>query len=780
MQYSQTVKNLVSGISQQPPILRLPEQLEEQINGISTEVAGLQKRPPTVHVKALSDRLSDSLEPLIHFVNRDSVEKYLMYFYNNSLSIFDIDGGGRTVHIQDDPSYLATSNPRRDLRILTVADYTFIVNRNWTVRMTGKRTPNYFATQGCLVHVKSGQYGRTYTIWADGREVASWESPDGSDKSHTKMIDTNYIVGQLVSQIRGNGLTADSGDCWIRIYGVNHVDTKDGFNNQAMIGIKENVQRFSLLPATAPADYCVKVDGDPNGNDAGSYYVKYNASSKVWEECSQPNIDVEIDASTMPHALIRNGDGTFTFKRISWTERKIGDNDSNPYPSFVNHTLNDIFFHRNRLGLLSGENVVLSESAEYFNWWLTTANDVLDTDCIDVPTTTTQVNILHYAVVFNEELYCFSDNAQFVLRSDTVLSPKNTALIPVTGFNSSPDCRPVEAGKNLYFTAERAEYSSIKEYYSVQNVSDVKNAQDITSHVAAYIPNGVYQITSNTNENIMLFLTTGDQNCIYVYKYLFVDERRVQASWSKWDFGNHVFGVFFVGSTLYVLVNRGSKHMLEKINFTYNTMDFEGHEPYRVYIDRKRMATTAVYDPIMEQTTFNVVSEYEGATADMPTACLVFPDGTYQQFNMSGANGKIVVNGNQTNKNVVIGVPYVFRITLSPIYIRRTDNNGGVTSMTNGRLTLRNIKMNYTNTGGFVADVQMLSGKGYQYIMTGRILGSPSATLGAIAMDTGVFRIPIQSQNNKCTVIISSDMPLPVALVGYTWEGNFVQTSKGV
>ena len=41
---NQDIKNLVSGISQQPPILRHPEQLEEQVNGFSSEAAGLQKR----------------------------------------------------------------------------------------------------------------------------------------------------------------------------------------------------------------------------------------------------------------------------------------------------------------------------------------------------------------------------------------------------------------------------------------------------------------------------------------------------------------------------------------------------------------------------------------------------------------------------------------------------------------------------------------------------------------------------------------------------------------
>ena len=62
-----------------------------------------------------------------------------------------------------------------------------------------------------------------------------------------------------------------------------------------MIGITDTVQRFSLLPATAPADYTVLVKTDPNGDEAGSYYVKYNATERVWEECVCPNILVGLD-----------------------------------------------------------------------------------------------------------------------------------------------------------------------------------------------------------------------------------------------------------------------------------------------------------------------------------------------------------------------------------------------------------------------------------------------------------------------------------------------------
>lgn len=45
---SQSVKNLKGGISQQPDILRFPEQGAEQINGWSSETEGLQKRPPFI------------------------------------------------------------------------------------------------------------------------------------------------------------------------------------------------------------------------------------------------------------------------------------------------------------------------------------------------------------------------------------------------------------------------------------------------------------------------------------------------------------------------------------------------------------------------------------------------------------------------------------------------------------------------------------------------------------------------------------------------------------
>ena len=779
MLYSQQIKNLVAGISQQPPILRLPEQLSDQHNGFSTEAGGLQKRPPTVFLNNIATTLQEGHSPLMHFINRDEHERYIMYFFAGTLRVFGLDGTVKNIAMQEDASYLETTNPRADLRVITIADHTFILNRRVKVRLTDDKSPNYFQTQGALVHVKQGQYGRTYKIWVNGSLVATHETPDGSDKSHTKQIDTNVIANALAEEVRKAGFVVDVGNTWLRIQGAHSVKTQDGFNNQALIGTVGHIQKFSLLPETAPADYCVKVAGDPKGGNEGSYYVKYDAEETIWKECAAPNLPIALDASTMPHILIRERSGVFTFRRAQWAKRGAGDEESNPLPSFVGQPLNDIFFYRNRLGVLSGENIILSESAEYFNFWMTTANDILDTDCIDVPTTTTRINILNYAVPFNQSLYCFSDSTQFMLSSDTVLSPKNCALVEVTGFNASPHCRPVAVGKNLYFPSERVEHTSIKEYYNVQDIADIKNAQDITSHVGSYIPNGVYQIAYNTNENIMLFLTEGDKQSMYVYKYLFLNEQRVQAAWSKWTFGGDIFGAFFIASTLYILLNRGDRHVLEKMDFTQLTKDLPQQEPYRVHLDSKGVVIprASSFDKVTDTVQVDLRDLYQSSiTTDI---AYVLPDGKYRIVPKEELRGNSIfsIPAAYQDKPVIVGIPYTFSARLSPIYIRQEDSKGGVKAITNGRLQIRSIEMNYSDTGEFTAHVAS-RGHHYHYTMTNKKIGD--MRFGSVPLLTGVFRIPVQAENTAYECTLESASPFPLALLGYVWKGSFVPRTKGV
>ena len=146
--YSQSIKNLVSGISQQAPIQRYAEQLEEQSNGLSTESTGLQKRPPTIFIKKLMDAIPDDVQPLVHFIDRDFNEKYIVYIFNNTIRIFDFEGNEKTVHMQDDADYINTDKPKDELRLVTIADYTFIVNTTKNIKMSSIKSPDSFRHRG--------------------------------------------------------------------------------------------------------------------------------------------------------------------------------------------------------------------------------------------------------------------------------------------------------------------------------------------------------------------------------------------------------------------------------------------------------------------------------------------------------------------------------------------------------------------------------------------------------------------------------------------------------
>ena len=152
----------------------------------------------------------------------------------------------------------------------------------------------------------------------------------------------------------------------VKSSGTLTVTASDGYGNDASQVVKDKVQNFSDLPVPAINNQIVQVTGDA---DSGfdDYYVKFIEADNLWQETVAPNTKDYIDNSTMPHILIRTADGNFRFTQVDgstytisstdydvpvWGERICGDIDSVPDPTFIGRKLNDIFFHRNRLGFL--------------------------------------------------------------------------------------------------------------------------------------------------------------------------------------------------------------------------------------------------------------------------------------------------------------------------------------------------------------------------------------------------------------------------------------------
>lgn len=236
---SQSVKNLIAGVSQQPAKLRHMEQLEEQINAFSTTADGLQKRPPTVHVATLEDSPNVNPSTKVHFINRDDNEKYIVFIEGDgTCRVWDIInsqwkpverrkwGGGNPLFGENDAvEYLKAVDPQSTYRLITVADYTFILNRTKVARMNDKEFKPPFP-KGAIVQVKQGQYGRRYVINIGGKNVALHTTPDGSKPEHSTQIDTQLIADKLREMVNsssdlGNGATIITKPNCFLIKGVN-------------------------------------------------------------------------------------------------------------------------------------------------------------------------------------------------------------------------------------------------------------------------------------------------------------------------------------------------------------------------------------------------------------------------------------------------------------------------------------------------------------------------------------------------------------------------------
>ena len=408
------------------------------------------------------------------------------------------------------------------------------------------------------------------------------------------------------------------------------VEVTDGKGDSYMRALNghDEVAQFGYLPGSkVPSKFIAKVSGDrSSGQD--DYYVKW--MDGVWKECAQPvypggtaddgdgkhnhatlkvNGRTSLDDTTMPVQLYKNF-GTvngvanqiyFVLGTVDWASREKGDNNTNPFPSFANYvgtplyTINDIFFHRNRLGFISDENVILSEVGSYFNFFHTTVLSVLDTAVIDVAVSNNQVAILKSAIPFQESLILFSDLQQFKLTSDQFLTPTSVTVDVATNFETSTDTKPVAAGKTIFFPFQRGAYSGIREYF-IDVASETNDANEISAHVPEYIEGVVKKLAVSSNEEVLLISSSTNRKELYVYKYYYNDKEKLQSSWSKWTFDADLIDVAFVGSIAFMLFRRGDgsgdKVYLEKLNLSVDSAIAVEDDKIGIRLDRRVKLTS--------------------------------------------------------------------------------------------------------------------------------------------------------------------------------------------
>lgn len=819
---SQSIVSYKGGVSQQPDIIRFADQVEEQINGFSSEVDGLQKRPPTVHIKRLGDRV-DPLTTKYHVINRDETEQYILGMSSGSLKVWDFEGNEKQVVIDNDASYLNVTDANDEFRAVTVADYTFILNRSKTIGMSSATTPQN--GQGtALAYIKSVSYAKTYALFLGDIFMCGVITPDGGDAKQAVQTTSAFVAEKLVAlatglqaaeagattyewllgQIGGRATMGFAknpyfnfsaysfkvfGDSVISIqsligWEMPNIVVKDGFGNTNAYALKGYVNSASKLPPAAPNGYIMRIKGESNSDD-DDYYVNYNEGKNAWLECAAPNIQYQFDYSSMPHALVRESDGSFHFKSLIWTDRAVGDEDSNPKPSFVGETLNDMFFYRNRLGFISGENVILSASADFFNFWFKSAATIADTDPIDLAVSSNKVCILTHAVPFSRELMLFSREGQFVLSSDGVMTPKNAKVDQITSFDYSDAAQPLGVGQSIFFISNRVNYCSLMRYYTVQDVADLKDAEDVAAHIPTYIPKGIFRLSGNTADSVVTLCSRTHPNTVWIFKYIIQNSQSMQQSWCKWTFryeGTQVLLAEFVGSEIYFLINTDGGLFLEKSRLTGQAVDFSD-EPVRYFMDRKVryvIPSTNKYSDYNNYTEVSLKDVY-GAVPKIGSAtyCLVGTDGYYHQVSSWDENGVFKVPGDLRGMTYFVGRQYEFDVVVSRPTIKKTASDGATVSEDEGRLQLRYYWFNYSNSGTFDVSVDNdVKNKHFKYTCTSKVLSESPLVLGAYRVATGKFKFPVQDNSTEVKITVTSDNPLPVNLISGGWEGYYIRRNS--
>jgi len=771
---SSTIPNLVGGISQQPAQLRLTTTCEDMQNTWPSIVSGLQKRPPTRHVANIGSALSAGA--CGYLIERNETYRYLALLENGDLKVLDLNNGSfQTVNFPNGKAYLNASSPADSFRFVTFGDFTFISNRNVTVESdpvtettlaltSTRRNPTNEAT----VYVTQSIANAYYSVYINGTLVAEFLTNSGA--SGAAVQSTTEIARELTLDLSAAGYS------WIRTGSTititnfptnGTLSTQGGTGDKSVRGFIRDVQSFSDLPPTAPEGRIVRVAGDleAQGDD---YYVVYDKG--IWRETLDWNQGEAFDAATMPHVLVRESNGTWTFKRHTWKNRTVGDTESARNPSFVGTKINDIFVYTNRLGILADENIILSEADNFENFYRTTTAQLLDSDMIDLAVLHNNVDIIYHAVPYNRDLLLMSEKNQFRFTYQNFLGQKNASIQYSTSFNVSPRVPPVNIGASVYFVDDRTDYffSKVYEFFPKDN-STVDDADEVSAPIPELIPTDVRFVAASNRAKTMVVYSGVSLSSLFVYKFFWSGDRKVQSAWTKWTFPdcNKIYWADFSGTYLYLLIERPNGVFLERMRLDEDVFDLDTN--YELLLDRRftlaagNMSYDAVNDKTYITLPYATSGTVEVVSSDIPNGVI----GIRNQVTRINSS-EVSVPGNITGYTNTVGLSYTMFYEFSTLFAKQPKNNAEVV-MLDGRTQIRYVTLQYHDTAYFQTRV-ITPGRGDAVsTFSGFVVGASS--LGKQPFASGKYRLPVMSENLSARIQLTNDSPFPSSFGSAEWQG---------
>ena len=467
---------------------------------------------------------------------------------------------------------------RTNYDILTVQDTSIICNNLKTVEEID--APNY-NTKARAALVLSGSPVGKYNVEIkdeDGsnvKTITEYNSPATAtydellSELETRINNlnvTNLVVTKYDDSLH---LVRNSGNTGFKI------TASGGVSNNKLSVVQDVVDNVSQLPFNSLHNRTVKVINTDSAYD--TYWAKFVAEDGVsgrgyWAETIDPTVSTGLTDTTMPHELINTGTNTFVFRKITWTSRKVGDNITNPQPSFVGAKIQQSFFHNSRLGLLSKDNVALSQTQDFYNFYSSSAQVQTDSDPVDLSCSAIRPAALHGVIPTTQGLVLFSKSQQFLMGSGNgILTPSTTTIRTISNYEMDTDVDPVDMGTNINFLSKTPAYTRI---FGMVTRGQDENPQvlDIGRVVNEWVPSTIDTFIASP-QNQFLAMSSQSDTKIYFYRTHSDGKTNIMESWFNWQLMGNVQGMAVDSDEMFAVTKQGGQFTLSVASLSQSPSD---------------------------------------------------------------------------------------------------------------------------------------------------------------------------------------------------------------
>ena len=619
--------------------------------------------------------------------------------------------------------------------------------------------------------------GQTYTINVDkvesvtvrGSIKAIRPEPTPFDGQTNVSVDT--ILGGITAELSGTGISHEVIGNGIYLYSNSTNFTVEAQNTDLMTVITNEVNDVTGLPFQCKHGYIVKVSNSSAAED--DYYLKFEGNSNSsgpgsWVECAEPGIQKEINDGTMPVIVQRQSNGNFRVKKFTYNDRVVGDDNTNPIPSFIGKTINKVVFFRNRLAFLSDENIILSRPGDLGNFFVNTALTVSGTDPIDISSSSKYPGILFDAIEINTGLLVFGEKQQFLLATDSdILNPDSARLSSIATYNYNTAVPPFSLGTVAGFIDNAGAHSR---FFVMSNVAreGEPNVNELSKVVSRKLSKDI-DLLANSRENTAIFFGKTNSDEVFGYKYFNVADKQIQSSWFRWKFPRPLRYHCVVNDSYILVDNQNFLQRIDLIRDDESTVQEHGNE-YLIHLDNYSSATGS-YNSTTRQTTFNL--SWLG-NVDRSVDLVAIQPGTsgvmYQTLDVPSSGTTVTLAGNWSG-TTTFGYNYSMEIKLPKFFVQKVSGERTVNEE-RGSLVVHRVKPSFGRLGQYQAVVSRTGKADFTSDFTSSTYDQYLFN-DVIVEDEYQGVIPVYEKNNNFNLSIKSTSPLPATLISLTWEGDY-------